>query len=66
MSTQARFAAFGFSTWHYTDAAAPHFHVCNGPRPGGHFIQKEAWPVRIMVLDHVCRVTERFAQEADR
>lgn len=40
---------------------APHFHICNGPRPGGHFYQSEAWEVRDMVLDHVTRVIEREA-----
>jgi len=43
----------------FLDVTAPHFHVCSGMRPGGCFLQSEAWPVRQMVMDHVCREVER-------
>lgn len=43
----------------YLDTLVPHFHVCSGPRPGGHFLQSEAWMVHEMLIDSVAdRVTE--------
>lgn len=39
---------------------APHFHICNrsGPDEGPVFYQHEAWPVREMVMRHLCRLIE--------
>jgi len=41
------------------EGAAPHFHVANGPRPGGPFSQDAAWIVRDWVMEHVARTAAR-------
>lgn len=47
----------------YVRTCIPHFHVCNGPRPGGHFIQKESSEVHDLVLEHVGRIVVREMRE---
>lgn len=47
----------------YIDILVPHSHICNGPRPGGHFYPNNVWAVREMVVDHVGRLID---QHVDR
>ncbi|MFB6186661.1 MAG: hypothetical protein ABEI86_07335 [Halobacteriaceae archaeon] len=49
----------------YLDITAPHFHICRGKRPGGYFLQSEAWAVRKMVLKHVTRTVKRSANNSE-
>lgn len=53
------------STRSYLDVTAPHFHICNGKRPGGHFLQGPAWEVRETVLQSVCQCVERAVNKAN-
>lgn len=40
------------------------FDVCSGPRPGGHFLQKEAWEARVIARDSTARAIRRVVGEA--
>lgn len=42
----------------YLAVHVPHFHVCNGRRPNGAFLQKEAWVVNDWVIESVSRLIE--------
>lgn len=39
-------------------ALTPNFGVCSGERPGGHFIQYEAWEAREVVISNVTRTVK--------
>lgn len=52
------YGACSYKIRSYLDIKAPHFHVCCGMRAGGCFIQRNAWPVREMVMNHVVRIVE--------
>lgn len=39
----------------FLEVMAPHFHICSGERPGGCFLQREAWQAREMVMDSVAQ-----------
>lgn len=51
--------AEGYDVRGYIDSHVPHFHVCNGDRPGGYFLQGPAWQVRECTIDSVTRAIER-------
>jgi len=44
----------------YISTLLPHFHVCNGERPHGHFLQEEAWEVNDWVQSHISRTADTF------
>ena len=50
----------------YLDITAPHFHICNRSSrdEGPLFYQFEAWPVREMVMDHVCRLAREHLEQS--
>lgn len=35
------------------------FNICSGPRPGGHFLQFEAWEARTIAVNSTIRAVER-------
>lgn len=55
---QTHLSVFGIATKWYIDMMCPHFHVCRGERPNGHFTQDEAGEVRELVLNDVVNTIE--------
>ena len=43
MSTYQTQLSFEYSINRFLGAGVTFFDICNGDRPGGHFLQKEAW-----------------------